>query len=38
VAEAIRRPWQRPPVAVGEPEVVVVRTTVGRPGAAQTRD
>jgi membrane-associated phospholipid phosphatase len=38
VAEAIRRPSQRPPVAVGEPEVVVVRTTVGRPGAAQTRD
>jgi membrane-associated phospholipid phosphatase len=38
VAEAIRRPSQRPPAAVGEPEVVVVRTTVGRPGAAQTRD
>jgi len=37
VAEAIRRPADRPALPAAEPDVVVVRTTIGR-GAAQTRD
>ena len=39
VAAAISsRPSERPAFPAAEPEVVVVRTTVGRPGVAPTRD